>query len=83
MGYYINPAGQTKEEWLSDNGERLDKAPALHKIGNRLAVCLVDNYAFKAAGIAYCQDELEVFKTPDGRPKVWYMVDEAKLAPYM
>lgn len=44
-----------------------------------MAVCLVDNGAFTAAGVAYSSGELEVFAREDGRFKQWYMVPSVKL----
>jgi hypothetical protein len=81
MGYYINPVGQTKEEWLRDNGVKVDNP----NIGAALAetnrlVCWVDNGGFTAAGIAFNQDEVDAFnQANDLRPKLWFMVDKDKL----
>lgn len=41
-------------------------------------VCVVDNGAWEAAAYAYSPDEMEVFKYPDGRQRVWLTVPNAK-----
>jgi hypothetical protein len=85
MGAYINPAnGMDKKAWLDENsyGEPSTSPPEDAKQWMRadlLPVCLVDNGMFTAAGIAYSEQELNVFKTPDGRPKIWYLVEKEKL----
>ena len=73
MGYYINPPDMSKAEWLRLNGIPI-APPSSHLMGSKIAVCLVDNGLFDAAGIAYSQQELEAFKYPDARPKRWYAV---------
>ena len=35
---------------------------------------MVDNGNFTAAAIAYNEDEFNVFKAPDARPKRWFVV---------
>lgn len=48
--------------------------------GTHLFVCLVDNGAFRAAGIAVDQRELEAFLQPhDQRPKQWFVVPKEDL----
>lgn len=74
MGYYVNPANMTKEDWLLKNGKRVIGAPTKNIENDHVAVCLVNNGPFSAAGIAYCQEELEAFKYPDGRMKDWFYV---------
>jgi hypothetical protein len=86
MGFYINPPDQTKEEFLYDHGFRLrpEELPSSFDFANsiHLPVCLVDNGAFTAAGIAYCQAEYERFLDGADRPKKWYLVSKANLKPY-
>lgn len=83
MGYYIDPTnGQTKEEWLTEHGIRLMGVPETIDEGGEdlLPVCLVNNGAFNAAGIAFSNAELRVFASPrDTRPKVWYLVEKKDL----
>lgn len=84
MGYYINPKNMSKEEWLKQNGTMVEPNHAkAHTAGDKLVVCLVDNGMFTAAGIAYDDRERDAFFYPDGRPKMWYLVDKALLAEYM
>lgn len=71
MGAYINPKDKTKEAWLKENAE-VCKNPYNVPEG-WLPICLVDNGLFTAAGIGYSQREVQVFMTPDGRHKTWWM----------
>lgn len=77
MGFYINPKKGTKEDFLKEHGEIYSHAQGpLTNVsqGDEVAVCLVDNGQFTAAGICYSKAELEAFKYPDGRFKIWYFV---------
>lgn len=84
MGYYINPKDMSKEEWLAENGVPVS-ARDLQVTGfeylkpAELPVCLVDNGWMTAAGIAYCDEEMQEFLRPDGRPKQWFLVRRARL----
>lgn len=40
-------------------------------------VCVVNNGLFAAAAHAYSENEFNVFKQPDGRPKQWYTLKNA------
>ncbi len=83
MGYYINPPDMSKEEFLKSFGRRLESAPTEHENEEGVAVCLVNNGPFTAAGIIFNANELEAFSDPqDYRPKIWYRVEEKHLAPY-
>jgi hypothetical protein len=85
MGYYINPPNETKEAWLNTNGVKVSRAEALaHNFADdTLPVCLVNNGAFTAAGIAYSPAELDAFsEVGDPRPKVWFIVSKQALKPY-
>jgi hypothetical protein len=80
MGYYVNPpGGQSKEEWLDINGTPCEYVPDYDNTRINMAVCLVDNGGFTAAGVAYSSNELECFAVEDGRQKRWYMVPSDKL----
>lgn len=84
MGFYINPQNSTKENWLKDNGTKLDHLPPTHIDGKgNIAVCLVDNGWMTAAGIAYSQDELDAFSGKHDsramRKREWYYVPIAKV----
>ena len=86
MGCYINPLGETKEEWLNNHGlEVTDPAwdllatnfPGLmsHPEGRGMYVCLVDNGPFTAAAICYNEQEFDEFNRDDEpRPRKWYVV---------
>jgi len=86
MGYYINPAGESKESWLTRNGVRCVGTPAWKNTPEaHLPVCLMDNGPFTAAGIAYDESEFNAF-IGDGtnmRPKSWYMVPASLLEEYL
>lgn len=77
MGMYINPTDMTKEEWLAKHGEHVNAKPPWDR--DVLPVCLIDNIAFTAAGVAYSPAELEAFASPDPRPRKWYRVARVDL----
>jgi hypothetical protein len=80
MGYYINPKDCTKEDWLDRYGRSITAAHAkAHTAGSDVAVCLVDNGEFTAAGIAFDDRERDQFARPDGRPKKWYLASRELL----
>lgn len=86
MGYYINPQDMDKPEWLQLHGTRLPAAPTSFMTEHGVAVCLIDNGGFFAAGIAYDQRELEAFARPDSRDqrdKRWYAVSRKDLEEVM
>lgn len=83
MGYYINPPDMSKEEFLQQHGTPISPADVKnHYTGDNLPVCLVNNGAFTAAGIAFDPHEADAFLYPDGRPKRWYTVSKEVLKPY-
>ena len=73
MGLYIN---QTSTGAPLPN---LGKADALIADGAVVVkaqwqpnlICVVNNGMFEAAGYAFCEEEFNVFKMPDGRKKIW------------
>lgn len=80
MGAYINPPDMTKEQWLAEHGKLLNDAPPRHDVLlGHLPVCLVQNPAFSAAGIAFDERELKAFTAPDSRTKIWFYVQTEKL----
>ena len=83
MGYYINPAHQTKEEFLRDHGVPITpqefKNFDYSKHDDKVPVCLVDNQMFKAAGIAYDTNERDEFSVPDTRPRRYFLVPVKRL----
>jgi len=85
MGVYINPEGETKEDWLHREGrqvfmsnETLRTKPILKE--GRLTVVLVDNGLFTAAAVMFDKREQECFSDPrDHRPRWYFEVSEEKL----
>jgi hypothetical protein len=76
MGFYINPVGQTKEQWLDRKGFRVSEPlpPSQIPVNQRL-ICLVVNPFFSAAGLCYDDREFTAFSDPkDNRPKSWWLV---------
>lgn len=86
MGYYVNPRGESKEQWLKANGVLINPDTALSNFNYNstcLPVCLVDNGLFTAAGICYSPEETATFNRPDDeRPKDWYLVPKVALKPW-
>ena len=60
MGTYLNPSdGSSKEKFLQENGEKLENAPVWENIPkDAMAVCLIENGMFNAAGVADSKSEL-------------------------
>jgi len=86
MGYYIDPTNATKEEFLARNAKPITAEDAMNHsagTGGEFVVCLFDNGAFTAAGIAYCDNERDAFMHPCGRRKQWFLAPGSALAPYM
>lgn len=83
MGYYVNPSNQTKEQFLSEKGERLVEAPKWSDVPQgSLPVAFVDNGPFSAAGICYSEAELEYLSDEtDLRSIIFYMVSIDDLVP--
>lgn len=85
MGAYVNPKTMSKEEWLSRNGTAVgdnDLVPPFKffEVADSLPVVLVDNGAFTAAAIGFCEREYEYFTDGnDKRPKTIYTVLKDKL----
>lgn len=84
MGYYINPKGCTKEEWLMANGTEyaVETIKAKMVAGDTgTPVCLVTNRHFTAAAVCYSPREFDVFNDrTDPRFKRWYLVPAAAIA---
>jgi hypothetical protein len=82
MGSYVNPQSESKESFLNKKGMRVNKLSWEGRPEGTLPVVLVNNGFFTAAGIAYSEDELNVFLDPsDFRNKNYYYVsiDELKM----
>lgn len=82
MGYYINIDSKGTElpslgkaNHLIQDGAKQIPVPQEWQEG---IVCVVDNGFFEAAGYAYDEDEMEAFRHPDGRRKIWLLYDKAK-----
>lgn len=79
MGYYVNPKNESKESFLSREGE-LITTPQWPEDSTKVVVCLVDNGFFKAAGICFSRNELNAFTDPsDRRQRSYYLIDKSKL----
>ncbi len=85
MGFYVNPRGETKESFLNREGIKgpYDLRLSWKSVpAGYLPVVLVDNGPFTAAGIAYCESELEAFTDMnDPRPRQIFFVKIEKLLP--
>lgn len=82
MGKYINEDSKGKAFSLHNKAQMLvaDGATVIdvpEKFEEDL-VCVVDNGPFQAAAYAFDQKEMDLFKQPDGRIKVWLKYKHAK-----
>lgn len=78
MGYYINGIGNSfedKKEALLAIGSQIIETPTEFQ---KNLVCLIDNGLFAAAAFAHSEAEMEYFKRPDGRKRIWLIVPNAK-----
>lgn len=83
MGIYINPPDREKEAFLFEHGNPVFE-PSWPPPADCVLVCLVDNGAFSAAGVAYNEREFQAFMSPDSgpqRPRLWYYVYVESLWP--
>lgn len=79
MGCYVNPTDRSKEQWLMQNGQPVQRQ-LVQITADALPVCLVDNGMFTAAAVCYSESELNAFSLPnDPRPKFWFMVPRVSL----
>lgn len=83
MGLYLNPS-KDKMAWLLENGKPfdLDAQSFTDPKTDSVTVCLVDNGGFMAAAVADTQREFDAFNRDDGRPKMWFTVELAKIAEF-
>lgn len=73
MGSYINPQTCSKEQWLKDNAYEIDIEHTDLRPDGEMAVCLVNNGPFTAAGIIFNRREWKCFTDAgDSRPKKWF-----------
>ena len=82
MGQYINVInGKFIGTSFNEKCNALVKAGAKETNGQEFKpdmICVVDNGHFAAAGYAHNNSEHKIFKTPDGRPKRWFTLENAK-----
>jgi len=80
VGYYIQGPTRGKGLFLQAQHGAMEVPPhvaasAVHSI-DTIPVCVVDNGAFEAAGVAYDGEEFEAFcLMGDARPKKWYVMN--------
>lgn len=76
MGFYVNPKGESKEQFLLKKGVAVPRTFKWEdKPNGSLPVILVDNGPFTAAAIAYCKEEFDGFMdVRDMRPKQVFVV---------
>lgn len=83
MGFYINPANESKEEFLKREAlsSPFDVKIAWGSVPDGfLPVVLVNNGPFTAAAIAYCERELdELTSLEDTRPRKIFLIKTEKL----
>jgi hypothetical protein len=76
MGLYLNFPNIPKETWLMHNATPIGYTPTSYKNDDgELVAVWVNNGAFTAVALAYCQEELEVFTNPnDTRQKAYFWI---------
>lgn len=81
MGIYINPKGQSKEEWLlsiDDKSVGLVRNPRPDEV----LLCHVSNPGFTALAVCYNRAEFYAFNHPDDhRFKIWVIVPKSAVCP--
>ena len=85
MGFYVNPLTESKEDFLKREGMVAPSSPKITWDSvpkGYLPVVLLNNGFFTAAGIAYCESELDAFtRLDDQRPRQIFIVKVEKLIP--
>lgn len=78
MGRYLNPRGQSKEDWLITHAEMIGGTPPETHINPGFnLVCWVNNGAFTAVGLCNSEKELKAMSDPnDPRATVWFWIPE-------
>lgn len=81
MGYYIETGKRLgKAKWLVDNAKAMITFAPVAGTAEMIPVCVIDNGAFEAAGIAFDSEELSCFNNPtDYRLKTWLSVPRAEV----
>lgn len=80
MGYYIEvPKSKNKAQQLIElyGAARVDESlvESVFEAPNTAVICVVDNGPFEAAGFVYNKNELRVFMRPDGRSRIWLVME--------
>lgn len=81
MGMYIeDQMFEHKIEWITRVATNDYKPYALDwekiRAKGEYPICVVDNGYYRAVAVCYSENEMNVFKPEDGRPKTWYGVPE-------
>lgn len=80
MGAYVNPKDETKENFLERVGRKIPGPGSFTDFkSDELPVCLINNYAFTAAGICFNERELKEFANIADRPTKWFIVKKSEL----
>lgn len=89
MGFYINPKDMEKEEYLEIHtaGEvPLEDLEAVFETLDYLPLCLFDNGAFTALGIAYSREEIGYWvdsDANDSRPRTYHKMHKSFVNPFL
>jgi hypothetical protein len=79
MGYYIQTEstfGKARSLILNHKAVRISEPNSFAEVpANKGLICVVDNYMFEAAGFCYSESEFRTFASPDGREKIWLLMD--------
>lgn len=82
MGAFINPIHGTAEQFLKEHGTEITQKQAEKHddFKDKFLVVVIDNYLFRAAGIAFSKAEKTVMTDPwEQRPRKFYLVDKEEL----
>jgi len=76
MGAYINPADESKEDFLLREGKLIPRPLAYEDIpDDSYLIALIDNVTFTAAGVAFNEQEFMMMTDPDeARDVIYYIV---------
>lgn len=84
MGFYLQtPVNKGKAKYLIDHHDAQLLLTPVFLTGDKIAVCVVDNGPFEAAGVAFSAEEMAVFMSPDSgpiqRPRVFLKVPRSEV----
>lgn len=84
MGFYLNPTGVTREQFLAKHAmlitEEQFKAFVYSDEQTMMPICLVENRSFQAAGVAFNPRERDMMAArehegiPDPRPRTYWLL---------